>query len=170
MDTFCEQIIAVRKTPLQYLAIIGYWLLALLLSGIAFLFIYYLGMIAPVLSFGFFYGAWKLSTLFNVEYEYIITNGTFDIDKITNRFSRKRVKTFELSTVSRIEKYTPAVLNSVNSKNVFFTCDKTSPDAYVIVAQKEGDEANYIVFAPNQKIRNGVIKFLPKYIANKAFE
>ena len=170
MDTFCEQLIVFRKQTWQYLAIAGYWLTALLLSFVAFYFIALLQMITFVLIFGFFYGAWKLSTLFNVEYEYIVTNNTFDIDKITNRFSRKRVLSFDISSVSKVEKFNANKLKSVDRKNILYTCNLNEPNAYLLVIDKEGSGAKYVVFAPNEKVRNEMTKFLPKYISISAFK
>ena len=92
MDTFFEQIISIRKSGKAIAGVIGIWLLAFILSAALLLFPI-LGSLNLLLIFGILFGAFKLSTLFNVEYEYIITNGTLDIDKITNRSARKRILT-----------------------------------------------------------------------------
>ena len=39
-------------------------------------------MIAPLIGVGGVFGAWYLITSMNVEYEYILTNGEMDVDKI----------------------------------------------------------------------------------------
>ncbi len=170
MDSFCEQLIVMRKKPLQYLAILGYWLAAAALSAVAFFFVAYLGIISIVLTVGFFYGAYKLSTLFNVEYEYIVTNGTVDIDKITNRFSRKRVLSFELSTVTKLEKFNAASPRSGDRKNTVYACNTNDPNAYLLMCNKESKGNFSLIFAPNEKVQRMLIKFLPKYIGNSAFK
>ncbi|MBQ3942745.1 MAG: hypothetical protein II669_00320, partial [Elusimicrobia bacterium] len=95
MDTFFEQIVPVKKTANQIFAVIGIWLLAVLISILA-VFLLGLDILATItlfIIFGAFYGAYKLSGRFNLEYEYILTNGTFDVDKIMSKSSRKRLLT-----------------------------------------------------------------------------
>lgn len=170
MDTFFEQIISIKKNGKTIAAVLGIWFLALLLCFLAFMFSGYIGSIFVFLIAGIIYGAFKLSGLFNLEYEYIITNGTMDVDKIVNKQNRKRLLSFELSGVSRLEKYTPHCLNSINAKNVVFACDPNDDNAYLMVAEKEGGKTNYLVFSPNEKIKSAVVKFVPKFISNSAFK
>lgn len=170
MDTFFEQIIPIKKTGKTIAGIIGICLLAMLLCFVIFLFSGYLGSLAFLLMAGILYGAFKLVCLFNIEYEYIVTNGTMDIDKIINRSSRKRIASFELPIVSRLEKYNPSIISNINHKDVVFACNQDESDAYLMVYQKEGKNAVYVVFAPNDKMKSAIVKFLPKFIANSAFK
>lgn len=169
MDTFFEQIIAVKKTGKEIAALIGIWLAAFAVC----FFLFFTGFFGPLtilLIAGVIYGAFKLSCLLNVEYEYIVTNGTMDIDKITNKSSRKRVLSFELQTVSRIEKYNPALLNSVNTKEVFIACNTNDETAYLMVSSIEGKGTKYLVFAPDERLRGAIVKFVPKFVSNSAFK
>ena len=127
-------------------------------------------MLTFLLIAGVLYGAFKLSCLLNIEYEYIVTNGIMDIDKITNKSYRNRVLSFELQTVSRIEKYNPSLLNSVNSKDVLIACNQDDKDAYLMVSSTEGKGTNYLVFAPDERLRSAVVKFVPMFVANSAFK
>lgn len=170
MDTFFEQIISIRKNGKSMAAVIGIWLLALVLCVVLFMFSGILGMFSFLLMAGALYGAFKLAQRFNVEYEYIVTNGTMDIDKIISKSSRKRVISFELQTVSRIEKFNAAQLSNVNGKEVVFACNADDPDAYLMVSSTEGKGTNYIVFAPDERVRGAIVKFVPKFIANSAFK
>lgn len=170
MDTFFEQIIAIKKTGKALAGIFGIWLLAFILCFLIFMFGSVLMPFSMLLIAGVLFGAYKLSVRFNLEYEYIVTNGTMDIDKIINKGSRKRVTSFELQTVSRLEKFNPNMLNSVNSKELVIACDLTDPDAYLMVSSREGKGTIYIVFAPDERVRGAIIKFVPKFIANSAFK
>ena len=170
MDTFFEQIIAVRKTGKTVAALVGIWLAAFLLCFLLFMFSGYLGAFSFLLIAGALYGAFKLSCLLNVEYEYIVTNGTMDIDKIINKSSRKRILSFELATVSRIEKFNPAQLSGVNAKELFITCNQDDPGAYLMVSATEGKGTSYLVFAPDERVRSAIVKFVPKFISNSAFK
>ncbi len=170
MDTFFEQIVSIKKNGKLIAALIGIWLAALLLCFLVFLYSGYIGSIFILLMAGILYGAFKLSGMLNIEYEYIVTNGTFDIDKIVNKSSRKRLSSFELSTVSRLEKYSPNMLGNIDKKRLVFACSETSENAYLLVYEREGKSAEYIVFAPNEKMQGAIVKFLPKFIANSAFK
>ncbi len=169
MDTFFEQIISIRKTGKTVAAIIGIWLAAFILCFVLYLFPI-LGTLSLLLIVGVIYGAYKLSSMLNIEYEYIVTNGTMDIDKIINKSSRKRMLSFELGQVTRLEKYNPAMLNSINAKDVVFACDDNDPNAYFLVAEKEGKGASHLVFSPDDRIKEACVKFIPKFIVNSAFK
>ena len=104
MDTFFEQIIAVKKNGKAVAAIIGIWLAAFIVCFLLIMFMGFLGTFSLLLAAGALFGAYKLCTRFNLEYEYIVTNGTMDIDKIINKSSRKRILSFELATVSKNRK------------------------------------------------------------------
>lgn len=170
MDTFFEQIIAVKKNGKALAAIIGIWLAAFLVCFILIMLMSVLGTFSLLLAAGALFGAYKLSTRFNVEYEYIVTNGTMDIDKIINKSSRKRILSFELATVSRIEKFNPAQISSVNAKELFITCNADDPAAYLMVSSTEGKGTSYLVFAPDERVRSAIVKFVPKFISNSAFK
>ena len=170
MDTFFEQIIPIKKTGKTWAAVIGIWFLAfILVFALIFFGSGFIGSIALLLAAGVIFGAYKLSARFSVEYEYIITNGTMDIDKITAKSTRKRVASFELSNVDRLEKYNPNARPVGNFEKTVIACNEDNSDAYLMVVSKEGKGSTLIVFAPDEKIRSAAVKFLPKYIANTAF-
>lgn len=169
MDTFFEQIIPIKKTGTSLMAVIGIWILAFIISIALFLFAF-LGSFTPIIIFGILFGAYKLSTRFNIEYEYIITNGTMDVDKIINKSSRKRMASFELSGVSRLEKFHAHLLNNIDKKELVVACNLDDPDAYYMVCEREGKGAIHIVFAPEERLKGAIIKFIPKFIANSAFK
>ena len=170
MDTFFEQITAVKKSGKDIAAITGIWLLAFIICFLLVLFMGYLGSFSFLLIAGALFGAFKLSCRFNVEYEYIVTNGTMDIDKIINKSSRKRVLSFELATVSRLEKFNQGLLSSVNSTEIVTACNLNDPEAYLMVSSTEGKGTSYLIFAPDERVRGAIVKFVPKFIANSAFK
>ena len=167
MDTFFEQIISVKKSLGNIACAVGIWILALPLCFFAYLII---PSLSALLILGILYGAFKLSTMFNIEYEYIVTNGTFDVDKIINKSKRKRILSFELSNVTRLEKYNPSILNNINTKDVTFACSRGDDNVYLMVAEKEGKNPYYLVLSPNDKIKSVIVKYVPKFISNSAFK
>lgn len=171
MDTFFEQIVAIKKGVKGILIFIGIWTLAaILVFVLLFIKIPIISSFSLLLCLGVVYGAFKLSTMLNIEYEYIITNGILDIDKIVNKSSRKRMLSLDLAKTSRIEKYHPNILNNVNAKSVFYACNVDDSNAYLIVIDSEKGSGNYLVFSPDDRIKNAIVKFVPKFIANSAFK
>ena len=165
MDVFFEQIIPIRRTGKTVALFFGIWILAALLSAFVFLI---LGSFSLIFIFGIGYGAYFLSSKLNVEYEYIITNGTLDIDKIINKSSRKRMISVDLSGVTRLEKFNPNA--PISQKGAVFACDKDDPNAYLVVVEKTGQSAVSFVFSPNDKIKSAIVKFAPKFITNSCFK
>jgi len=171
MDTFFEQIISIKKKGTQVLLTLGIWLLATVLSCLIVMFLG-LGMIVLGLTLsGFvFYGAFKLSQLFSVEYEYIVTNTSFDIDKIVAKSSRKRMVSIEIPNVTSIEKYNPNAPKPNGCEKYIIACNGNEENAYNVVAQSVKGGKVCFVFAPNERVIEGMTKTLPKYIANSAFK
>ena len=88
MDTFCEQIVKIKKGAKFYLGYAGLILGVLVIGAVCYVLARIFPIFSPVISLlilGAIYGAYKLSTYLSVEYEYIITNGTFDIDIIYSK-------------------------------------------------------------------------------------
>ena len=160
MDTFVEQIVAIKKTSKTWMAYIGIAIAAILLMTIVTMF---LGSLFIVFDALILFGAYKLYSMLNVEYEYIITNSTMDIDKIIAKSSRKRVVSFDLSAVVRIEKYTDNLPVSIQ-KNCFFACNQNDENAYVLIYKTEGKPQQAFVFAPDERMINGMKNFLPRHV------
>lgn len=170
MDTFFEQIVPIGIDTKSTLKIVGIWILALALSIAIFIFLVgFLGLIVFVLMAGVIYGAYKLSAMLYVEYEYIVTNGTLDIDKIVAKSSRQRMASFEISEIDVIEKYNPNA-QVTGFSQVIVACHPNDPEAYKMVVVKQGKGKMMIVFAPNKKIKGAIVKALPRFVANSAFK
>jgi len=58
----------------------------------------YLISMWPITIVGIYFGAYKIISSFDVEYEYILTNGELDVDKITHRKKRKRIITIHVKS------------------------------------------------------------------------
>ncbi len=170
MDTFFEQIVVIKKSAKNYALIIGIWLLAIILAYLALCFLSALFVFAVAIAGLIGYGAYRLTKMFFVEYEYIVTNGTLDIDKITAKSSRKRVMSFDIENVTSVEKYNPNQRTSQNNEKTVIACNIDDKNAYKLIANKEGKGTCVLVFAPNERIIEGVVKSLPKYLSNSAFK
>jgi len=105
MDVYLEYMIKKKKTPVEHIITLGYYLLAFAVSYVL-LFVKYITMFYPALVVGAFWLAWYMSRKFNVEYEYILTNDELDVDRIIAKRIRKRLLTV---SVRKFEIMEPAV-------------------------------------------------------------
>lgn len=164
MDTFIEQIVAIKKTGKTWFYYILIALAAITLMTAVFM-IPYLKTFFVVIDAFILYGVYKLYSLLSVEYEYIITNSTMDIDKIVAKSSRKRILSFDLSSVQRIEKHNGKAPNNA-SKNLMYFCNKNDEDAYLLFYKEEGKPEKVFVFAPNERTREAMKGFLPRHLGS----
>ena len=111
MDIFVEQIVKKapngKDTAKKVLIVVGMCLLAAVLAFVI-MFIPTFSGIALLLLFGMFYGGYYLITGLDVEYEYIVTNGGIDIDKIIAKRKRSRLITCKVSSFEAFGKYESA--------------------------------------------------------------
>lgn len=171
MDTFFEQIVAIKKTAKNLMIIIGILLAATIVSFLLYLFVTpFIGFASFLLIFGAYYGAYQLIIRQSVEYEYIVTNGSMDVDKIVAQRSRKRELSFEISSVERVEKYNPSAPPVGNFKKIVMACTPDTENTYYMVISSEAKGTRMLVFTPDDRLKGAIVKALPKFIANSAFK
>ncbi len=93
MDTFFEQIVKKKKSPLEWFIVIGTPLAAAaLLWGILCVpVLMNIPILSTVIILAIGYGGWWLMTSQNIEFEYCVTNGDIDIDIIVAKRKRTRI-------------------------------------------------------------------------------
>ena len=165
MDIFCEQLVSIKNTFARYL------LLALLIIAAAalcvILFIYSLQYALLILLIvGVIYGTAKLVTFFFIEYEYIITNDTVDIDKIISKKSRKREVSFASADILRIASINDAGVEKSVDK-VFRCADKTPQACYVIA--KKGSAKIAVIMEMSDKFKAALKESVPKNMKRDLF-
>lgn len=162
MDTFFEQLVAIKKTSKTWLAYFAIALLAIAIMTVTFWIVPQIFIIVIAVVF---FGIYKLYSLLNIEYEYIITNSIMDIDRIIAKSSRKRVLTFNLGEVERVEKYR-ADLPQEMLKDCLFACNKNDENAIVMIIHSDGKPKKSLIVAPDDRMKDAMKKFLPKYVAD----
>lgn len=162
MDTFFEQLITIKKDAKTYFAYIIIAIAAIILMAAA---IWIFGNIAIIAVFLILYGAYKLYSMLSIEYEYIITNSIMDIDKIIAKSSRKRILSFEINNIERVEKYRKELPQDI-LKDCFFACNKDDKNAYVLVIHPEGKSKQTVIIAPDERMKEAIKRFLPKCVAD----
>ena len=160
MDVFCEYIVKVKKNPVELtISALGI-ILAVILLGFSLFFLF-----TPFSSFvllmdaGVVYGAYILITHFNVEYEYILTNGDIDIDKIIAKRKRKRVLSFSTKEFEIVAPYK----QGENYTNVLDLGTRNYENAYYAVFSKDGQKKT-LVFNPPQKMIEAMKTYSPRTV------
>ncbi len=177
MDVFCEQIVKKRKTTAEKLAVAliwaGGWVLSMLLIFLG-LYIFPGYFMLALLAAGFVvYFSMKLAFKLNLEYEYCVTNGLLDVDKIINRSDRKRLLSVEVNTFDRFEEFNPQKPENDPKKFdlvVNAVADPQGSDAiYAATIRHPVKGRILLVFQPNEKILTTVKQALPRTLQPRRF-
>ena len=161
MELFNEQVVSIKKTTKNKVIIVLIWVMAVVLSLIA-LFLATKFPPALLVSAAIIYLANKTATQFNIEFEYISSNGSVEIAKITNKSSRKTVVEFECKEVENVTKYN----KDSTYKNKLLICTDQFENSYVFTVYKNGEKCD-LVFSPNEKLLNSFKHYIPRSVIEK---
>lgn len=120
-------------------------------------------VIALLLAAGAFYGGYYLISGLDSEYEYIVTNGEMDVDKIIAKRKRKRLITAKASTFERFGKLSdaPEVENGVTIVQAEGICDEPTENYYADFTHSSMGSVR-LIFSPEEKVIEGIKPFLPR--------
>jgi hypothetical protein len=170
MDIFIEQIVAKQSTAKDILLKIGIGLLAAVFS-IALMIVsgmFGFGMIGMLLAAGCIYGAFYLISGFNIEYEYIVTNGEIDIDKI---FAKRRRKRLITAKASSFEKFGPAneAPASFDGTTIMASSGIANENYYAEFNHSKHGHVR-LIFSPNEKVLGAIKPYLPRNIHQNIYQ
>ena len=174
MDVFIEQIVRVKKSPAKLLLSVLVWVAAIVLFLLIVLLsvggaLKSLGMFAMLIGAGLIYLAWRMTTGMNIEYEYSVTNGFFDVDMIIAQRKRKRVLAAECKDFESFGRYVPAQHEHRQYDKRILAGDPNAEGAwYGTLRHKEMGHV-LLVLEPEERVLEAIRKFLPKLVANDAF-
>lgn len=172
-DTYLEFLVPKRNTGKEAAYKILIVLAAIVLSVVLFLVAPLLGpfsMIAILAICGALFGAYKLVTMLNVEYEYIFTNGDLDIDKIMNRNSRKRLLSCKCSAFETFGPYKELDHHGKNYQSRFLVCSSPSDQDLWYATFRHSKHGNtLLVFNGTEKLLTAMKSYIPKQLAFEAF-
>lgn len=160
MDVFIEKIITRKKTSKEHLIVVGIILGGLILSILAFTF---LGSIAPAVVAVAIYFGYYLAKSTNLEYEYAVTNGDIDVDKIIAQRKRKRVysaNTKDMEIVARLKSDKYGEYKNINKRVEAVSSMNDDQDIYFMVAPFKG-ERTILFFQPDQRMLESIKTKLP---------
>jgi len=165
MDTFIEKIVERKKDIIDYLIIFGSVLGALIAVVIVF-FIPFLSTIGLLVVVGIVYGVYRLITSRNIEFEYIVTNGDLDIDKIIAQRKRKRIfsancKEFDIVAKVKSSHYDHNIQSIKNRIHAMSSMD--SDNVYFVTLNYKGNKT-VVFFEPDERMLNNFKMFIPRKI------
>ena len=158
MDSFFEQIVKKKKGFAEWAIILVTLVLALALVALAWL----MNILPIIVTVGVIYGTWWLITTRNVEYEYCVTNGDIDVDKIVARRKRTRLVSVSGRKIRALAPYDPAkplgkfqrtvlVAPSIKEEGLWY---------FTYHSKKNGD--TLVVFMPDDRVLGALYDGLPK--------
>lgn len=167
MDTFMEKLVTKKKTMADHLITFGIVLAAMLLIMIILMIqvLQELG-ISLILAVGIGYLAYRLLTSRNVEYEYIVTNGDLDIDKIVSRRKRKRIfsancKEFDIVAPVKSDSYNRTAQEI--KKRIDASSSPDSAGAWFVSLNYKG-ERTIVIFEPDERMLKNFKIYIPRKV------
>lgn len=171
MDVYLEHLVKQKPTTKSKLIkasiILGTILLILLM--------YVLSLIIPAVDVIFLaiiaagvYGAWYLMTSQNVEFEYIVTNGEMDIDKVIAQRKRKRQITIKFRDIEIMAPAYGEHKREGENRSVETTIDAAvsslEKDTYFIITRTEKKGLTKILFTPDERIIKSAQSVAPRKV------
>jgi hypothetical protein len=174
MDTFIEQLVTkkvdssdkIKITLLTFALVLAIILLFMLMG----MFPSY-AFIGIFLVFGVCYGYWYLITSFKVEFEYALTNGELDVDKIIARRKRKRLITVAIRDVDIMARLSTNQKHDLLKQNFKTVLDASSsplsPNAFFISVHSNKLGLTKLIFEPDQRIIDLCRSVSPRKVLDK---
>ena len=149
MDTFVEQIVKKKKDGKDIALIVGIWILFVIVSAAAVLFLRMLGFL---ILCGAGYGAWWLTTERNREFEYSLTNGSIDIDEIIAQRKRKRIVSVNGEKLESAGVYDAAAQNRPFDRRVMAAPSETEEGLWYFTYHSKKNGHTAVVFQPDNRV------------------
>lgn len=162
VDMFVEQIIYRKKTKSQVALAILIMALTSILVAMLFLF---LRSLALMLMLPLGWGVWWLLSGMNIEYEYCITNGDIDIDRIVARRKRERVVSVSLKKLESAGRYEPEKWRGRQVDRMVFAAPSEKEEGlYCFSYRSKKRGYTLVVFQPNERVLDAFVKALPRLL------
>lgn len=158
MDSFFEQIVKKKKGGKEWAVIFGVIAAALVLI----VFVWMLGVLAVIATVGIIYGAWWLATTQNVEFEYCVTNGDIDVDKIVARRKRTRLVSVPGRKIRALAPYDPAKPLGKFQRTVVVAPSLREEGLWYFTYHSKKNGDTLVVFQPDDRVLGAFYDGLPK--------
>ena len=174
MDNFAEQLVKKNetssdKTRRVMMIVVGI-LFSIALAVLALLqlgnpLVALLGFVLAVLSG---YGTFNIVQNTYVEYEYAFTNGELDVDKIIAKKKRREMVSTNVRQFTDFGKYSDD-LEETEEMTIIFATDNIASHEYYADFNDETVGSARLVFAPDERMLENIVKFLPAKLRTKGF-
>ena len=160
MDSFFEQIVKKKKGFSEWAIIFGTLLLALVVLALAWL----MNILPIIVTVGVIYGAWWLITTRNVEYEYCVTNGDIDVDKIVARRKRTRLVSVSGRKVRALAPYDPTKPLGKFQRTLLLAPSAKEEGLWYFTYHSKKNGDTLVVFMPDDRVLGALYDGLPKLV------
>lgn len=155
MDFFNEWIVKRKRSLPDIVTIFITLLAAVFIINLLLVFSKYILAFLPIAIALVIYLAYRLISNSNIEYEYIVTNGSLDVDKIIARKSRKKVlsvnaKDFEYFA-PMTEEYASVFDDKSITKRIDVSSNRYSERTYFAIFYNHGEKV-CLIFEPTDKM------------------
>ena len=159
MDSFFEQIVKKKKGAAEWAIIVAVVLAAVALLLLALM---YVGSLIIIAAAGIIYGAWWLATTQNVEFEYCVTNGDIDVDKIVARRKRTRLVSVAGRKIRALAPYDPAKPLGKFQRTVMVAPSLHEEGLWYFTYHSKKNGDTLVVFMPDDRVLGALYEGLPK--------
>lgn len=165
MDIFVEQIVKKQTDGKVWTVRILIGLaMGVLIAVSVFVTLFIMPVLGLAMLFGVLWGGFRLITNSDCEYEYIVTNGEIDVDKIIAQRKRVRLITAKASTFEAFGEYndnTPDTGSDVTVVNAVGENESQAEAKNYYADFKHASAGNVrLIFTPEQKVVEAITPFL----------
>lgn len=164
MDHFAEYMIKKKPDSRDNTKKIVILLLLILLCAGTIFMVFLTGIpFLLLITCALIYGAYFLLSGLSVEYEYAVTNGEMDVDKIIARRKRIHLISVKASQFDAFGPLTEEVPEAAERTLVLCTDNSGEGEYYADLTTEDYGETR-IVFTPNQAVIDALAEFLPRHL------
>jgi len=172
-DVFLEYIIKQKPSPkmilIKVLIVVAAIAVTFLLMSLNHITI--LATFLPAIFLAMCFVVYKTLTSLSYEYEYIVTNGELDIDKIIAKSSRKRVfnaRPAEIEILAPLEEaYRDDYERGTFAKTIDAASSISAENRWFIIANSEKEGRVRVIFEPTDKMVENIHSYVPKKVMRK---
>ncbi len=166
MDTFFEQIVKKKKTPLEWAIMLGTIVAAALIvfGLLSFPVLMAMPILPTVIMLAVGYGGWWLITGQNIEFEYCVTNGDIDIDVIVAKRKRTRIVSVVGRKIEALLPYSAAVDKKAYTRVVMAAPSEKETGLWTFSYHSKKNGHTLVIFQPDARVLHAFFEGLPSLV------
>ncbi len=153
MDFFVEQLIREKRGGRYFFSMFGLTVAALILLTLG---VFFGGILLPFAVVGVGYGWYWCTSMLITEYEYCVTNGDIDIDRIRGKRRRLRLVSVRGDKIESLARYTAECDLSRFDRVVKCTTGEAA-DLWYFTYHSKKNGHTVVVFQPNERVLTALI-------------